>query len=372
MSTPGDGGHIPITCWYIDTRPLHPDKSRDEVLLPLLSTVSIQDQQNITRFMQAKDKLMSLASTLLKYLFIHRTAQIPWSEVTISRWPAPHKRPYWSPPSSWPGTFGLEFNVSHQAGLTVLVGCKTPDKNSSSQPDIHFDILHNGVTPTDSITSPKPRLGVDITCTSESHRGPKKMTNSAEFAKWVDIFAEMFSARERHDMQHAPTTTDSASPLSPGSCARDTNTNSELNPPTEEGHTLAKLRRFYTYWSLKEAYIKMVGEGLLASWLRELEFTNVIPPPLPPATASHDSWGSPIYNTAHEDYLNSFRISLRQQPVDDVVMSLTSYGSSFIIATAMKGIPQPLSDLEPEWRPIDIEQEIRRCAEGRCACPLLR
>jgi 4'-phosphopantetheinyl transferase len=377
MSIAGDTGHVPITRWYIDTRPLHPDKSRDEVPLPLLPTVSAQDQQNITRFMQAKDKLMSLASTLLKYLFIHRTAQIPWSEVTISRWPAPHKRPYWSPPSPWPGTFGLEFNVSHQAGLTALIGCKTPDKTSSSQPDIHFDIQHNGATPTDSISAPKPRLGVDITCTSESHRGPKKMTNSAEFAKWVDIFAEMFSARERHDMQHAPTTittstTDSTSFPHPRLFAQDTNTNSELSLPTEEDHTLAKLRRFYTYWSLKEAYIKMAGEGLLASWLRELEFTNVISPPLPPATASDDSWGPLIRSATNEDHSNGFGVSLRQQPVADVAMSLISYGSSFIIATAMKGISQSSSDLEPEWCPIDIEQEIRPCAEGRCACPLLR
>jgi 4'-phosphopantetheinyl transferase len=376
MAIASDTGHIPITHWYIDTRPFHPDKNRDQVSLPLLSTISAQDQQNITRFMQAKDKLMSLASTLLKYLFIHRTAQIPWSEVIISRWPAPHKRPYWSPPSSWPGTFGLEFNVSHQAGLTALVGCKTPDKDSSSQPDIHVDTLHNGETPTDSISASKPRLGVDVTCTSESHRGPKRMTNSAEFAKWVDIFAEMFSAQERHDMQHTPTTTtttitDSTPFPYPHLFTQDTNTNAELNPPTEEDHTLAKLRRFYTYWSLKEAYIKMVGEGLLASWLRELEFTNVIPPSLPPATASHDSWGSPIYS-ATKDHPNSFKISLRQQPVTDVAMSLTSYGSSFIIATALKGIPQSPSELEPEWRLINIEQEIRPCAEGRCSCPLLR
>ena len=116
----------------------------------------------------------------------------------------------------------------------------------------------------------------------------------------------------------------------------------------------------------------MAGEGLLASWLRELEFTNVIPPPLPLATASHDSWGPLIHSATNEDHSNSFGVSLRQQFVADVAMSLVSYGSSFIIATAMKGITQSPSDLESEWRPIDIEQEIRPCAEGRCACPLLR
>jgi 4'-phosphopantetheinyl transferase len=360
MSTSVDGGPLPITRWYIDTRSRQPEQMRAEVALPLLSTVSARDQENITRFMQAKDRLMSLASTLLKYLFIHRTAQIPWSHVAISRWPQPHKRPYWSPPSSWPGTYGLEFNVSHQAGLTALVGCKTPDKDSSAQPDVHLDVLHNGTLPNNSNAVAKPRLGVDITCTSESHRGPKQMTTSAEFAKWVDIFTEMFSARERYDMQHAPTT------------------DTQLEPPTEKGATLAKLRRFYTYWSLKEAYIKMVGEGLLASWLRELEFSSVVPPPppLPAPTPSsnkqppEDSWGATIHN-ATEANPAGFQISVRQHAVEDVAMSLTAYGSTFIIATATKGMSPSPSDLEPEWRQIDIEQDIRPCAEGRCDCPLL-
>jgi 4'-phosphopantetheinyl transferase len=351
-----DSGPVPITRWYIDTRSLQPGKTRAEVPLPLLSTVSALDQENIIRFVQAKDKLMSLASTLLKYLFIHRTAHIPWSEVSISRWPAPHRRPYWSPPSSWPGTFGLEFNVSHQAGLTALVGCTTLEKDSSSRPDLQFDILHNGTTPTTSSSVANPRLGVDITCTSESHRGPKQMTTSAEFAKWVDVFTEMFSARERSDMQHAPVTI----------------TDTETNPATQEAETLAKLRRFYTYWSLKEAYIKMVGEGLLASWLRELEFSSVVPPPLPiPAPDQpEDSWGPTIHSETQHNPAG-LKISLRQQPVHDASLSLTAYDSTFIIATAAKGIPPAPADMEPEWRQIDFEQDIRPCAKGRCDCTLL-
>lgn len=353
-----------ITHWYIDTRPLQPEKVRAEVPLPLLSTVSAPDQAGITRFLQAKDKLMSLASTLLKYLFIHRTAQIPWSQVAISRWPAPHKRPYWSPPASWPGTFGLEFNVSHQAGLTALVGCKTPEKDSSSQPDVLVDVLRDDTTPTESHPITKPKLGVDIACTSESHRGPKQMTTSVEFAKWLDIFTEMFSARERHDMQHAPVV----------------DPDKETNPATETDETLAKLRRFYTYWSLKEAYVKMVGEGLLAPWLRELEFSSVIPPPLPfaPGASTRDSslppedWWGPTHYSATADNPSGFKVSLRQQPVPDVSMSLTAYGSTFLVATATKGILPPPKDSEPHWRQLDLEQDIRPCAEGRCDCLLLR
>ncbi len=40
----------------------------------------------------------------------------------------------------------------------------------------------------------------------------------------------------------------------------------------------AKLRRFYTFWALKEAYVKMTGDALLADWLRVLEFRKVRAP----------------------------------------------------------------------------------------------
>jgi len=326
--------------------------------------VSAPDQANISRFMQAKDRLMALASTLLKYLFVHRTAQIPWSHVAISCWPAPHKRPYWSPPPSWPGTFGLEFNVSHQAGLTALVGCKAPEKDSSAQPDALFDALRNGTTPAMSPSVGPPRLGVDIACTSESHRGPKQMTTSAEFAKWLNMFTEMFSARERHDMQHAPAA----------------GSDNRASPTTTMDESLAKLRRFYAYWSLKEAYIKMVGEGLLAPWLRELEFSSVIPPP-PPSVPTAGAYG---YNSSPEDLWgptnysattgesSGFKISIRQQPVPEVSMTLTAYGSNFLIATETRGIPSSAACSEPQWGRLDIQQDIRPCAEGRCDCPLLR
>ena len=349
MSAATDTGHIPITHWYVDTRSLHPETRRAEVPLPLLSSVSVSDQAKITRFVQAKDKLMSLASTLLKYLFIHRTAQIPWSEVTISRWPAPHKRPYWSPTPSWPGTFGLEFNVSHQAGLIALIGCKTPERDSSSQPDLHLDVLHSDTRHNESNVVSRPRLGVDITCTSESHRGPKQITTSAGFAKWVDIFTEMFSSRERDEMQHSPIPTTIS------------------DSQTEEAKTLAKLRRFYTYWSLKEAYIKMVGEGLLASWLRELEFSDVVPPSVPD---QENEWG-PTFNSATINNPASFKILLQRQPVQGVSMTVSSYGSTFIVATAMNEATSTPANPEPEWRLLDIEQDIRPCAEGRCRCLVL-
>ena len=348
MSTSQDSYSVPITRWFIDTRPLHPaDPKSTNLILPLLSALTSEEQANITRFYQPKDKLMSLASTLLKFLFIHQTARIPWSEVVISRWPAPHKRPYWSPPTFWPRTYGLEFNVSHQAGLTALMGCQTQDRDSSSRPGP--DLSTTGDSTSEPSPASPPRLGVDITCTDEAHRGPRNIITITALAQWIDIFSEMFSAQERRDMLHAPVSS---------------------VPPThgEQTHVTAKLRRFYAYWSLKEAYIKMVGEGLLASWLRELEFSDVTAPDVvASADQDADAWGPAIKSTSSSNPAG-FQVTLYKKTVDDVAMELVAYGSSFIIATAMKGVADEKATAEQNWRKVDIERDIRPCAEGRCTC----
>lgn len=299
---------------------------------------------------------MSLASTLLKYLFIHQTARIPWSEVTVSRWPAPHKRPYWSPPTSWPGDFGLEFNVSHQAGLTALVGCETPEKHSSAHPGADLSTETSASQPKPITAKSPPRLGVDITCTNEAHRGPRAVTTQTSLEGWVDIFSEMFSAREREAMKSNPV---------PEFSTTTTTTTTE----GEADQVLAKLRRFYACWSLKEAYIKMVGEGLLASWLTELEFRDVVAP-APARGGDVDSWGAGITNATSQDKSSAkeFQIVLHDDRVTDIAMELVAYGETFIVATAMKGVVDPESSLQRKWRKIDIERDIRPCAEGGCGC----
>ena len=294
---------------------------------------------------------MSLSSALLKHLFIHRIAHIPWSDITISAWPAPHKRPYWSPPASWAGNFGLEFNVSHQAGLTVLMGCRTPDRDSSSQPQ---DVLSTtnaaecGGAP--ETTSPKPRIGVDVTCTSEPGRRPQRITNDAELGKWVDIFTEMFSARERDQIRHDPFPLHSQSVLA-------------------EDRIEAKLRRFYTYWSLKEAYIKMVGEGLLAKWLRELEFRAVVSPrPVPKAEEDEWEWGfeDPVTHATRNDA--ALLTYLHGQRIENVKIELDAYQDIFIIASAIRGVTDQPDHTRQKWIRIDLERDIGPCVEGRCDC----
>jgi 4'-phosphopantetheinyl transferase len=89
---------------------------------------------------------MSLGSALLKRLFVHQTLDVPWKDIKFGRKRDPkHGKPcaLLAPTTPHPSPLPapIEFNVSHQAGLVALVGCKA-------------DILD-------------AELGVDIVCVNE-------------------------------------------------------------------------------------------------------------------------------------------------------------------------------------------------------------
>ncbi|KAK5219058.1 hypothetical protein LTR99_006560 [Exophiala xenobiotica] len=425
--------HSSITRYYIDTRPLVSSSPKS---LPLLSTLQITDQESVTRFIRPADRFMSLASALLKYTFIHRRAGIPWSDIHISRTPAPHKRPYWEPPDLWTGPNpsdssapsssdtksdikGLEFNVSHQAGLVAIMGCTTPTAQlPNPSPSISSATPLSPSLPTQQLKqlnldghhSPVPiagqvRLGVDIACTNEDKRTPKDLNTQAKFEEWVDIFAEMFSDRERRIMMHAPVHVPVAE-REEGDYGWDSSTSSEdgknmlLTGGGKDAKIIEqKLRRFYAYWGLKEAYIKMVGEGLLASWLRELEFLDVVPPAVPEAVsrarsrsrsrnrvggmnvpnvqANNHSHLHPQAGLQHEvekwtppeKAERGVTTLFRGKKVEDVDIELVAYDEDFLVATAMRGVEEVEDGMQAKkWVRLDIENDIRPCAEGKCDC----
>ncbi|EXJ90767.1 hypothetical protein A1O1_03871 [Capronia coronata CBS 617.96] len=425
-----------IDRYYIDTRPLVPIPSNTKSTqpLPLLSTLQYSDQEAVTRFIRPADRFMSLASALLKYTFIHRRAKIPWSRVQVSRTPHPHRRPYWTPLEDWKAPVegdsgsrigGLEFNVSHQAGLIAIVGCSTPTAQlptphthvapgSSASSDSYEQLdLTGHRTPT--LTPNEVRLGVDIACTNEDKRTPQDMTTQEKFDEWVDIFAEMFSDRERWNMRHAPIPVPVVE-REEGECwdSEGSSVDTANGTPLQDRDARLinlKLRRFYAYWSLKEAYIKMVGEGLLADWLRELEFLNVVAPPEPahhhPSrdhTPTHSSARTSsvapkhLPNVQANNNAHLYPPELRHQnearkwtppdkaergmtallhgkKVEDVDIELVAYDEDFMVSTAMRGVeeqePGSIADDTSQWKRwlrLDIEEDIKPCAEGRCSC----
>ncbi|EXJ82692.1 hypothetical protein A1O3_06506 [Capronia epimyces CBS 606.96] len=407
-----------IDRYYIDTRSLVPALSKAEPSppLPLLSTLQFSDQEAVTRFIRPADRFMSLASALLKYTFIHRRAKVPWSHVQISRTPHPHRRPYWAPTEDWEppeedtGRIGgLEFNVSHQAGLVAIVGCGIPTAQLPTLDAHHippsdsstlvgsFDGLDLTGHHTLSLAPGEVRLGVDIACTNEDKRTPQDITSQAKFDEWVDIFAEMFSDRERWNMRHAPIHVPVVEHEEGDYWDSDSSSADTANG--EATLVSLKLRRFYAYWALKEAYIKMVGEGLLANWLRELEFLNVVAPASPvnhqnrhhnpnSSRALSPSPNKPPHvqhnNRPHVDVMKwtsperaerGTTTLLYGRRVEDVDVELVAYDEDFILATAMRGVKEPEPGDRPgdrarwkRWVRLDIEEDIRPCAEGRCRC----
>ncbi|KAL4910242.1 hypothetical protein BDW74DRAFT_49866 [Aspergillus multicolor] len=318
-----------LTRWYIDTRHL----TVSTTALPLLETLQATDQTAVQKYYHMKDKHMSLTSNLLKYLFIHRTCRVPWSSIVISRTPDPHKRPCYIPSSDSKASgedtvVNVEFNVSHQASMVAIAGTTIPP----------------GVTP-------KPEVGLDITCVNE-RQGRKGEERSLDaLHKYIDIFSEVFSAAEMDAMRSLHGAPSSSSP-----------TGERL---VEYGYRL-----FYTYWALKEAYIKMTGEALLAPWLRELEFSNVIAPAAVAESGEvADQFGEPY---------TGVKTTLYKKVVEDVRIEVAALNGDYLFATAARGgglgagpQSEPGSESPDAWMPfkkLDIERDIRPCATGVCSC----
>ncbi|PWY70478.1 4'-phosphopantetheinyl transferase [Aspergillus heteromorphus CBS 117.55] len=339
-----------VARWYIDTRRL----TATTTSLPLLETLQPTERDAVQKFYHLKDKHMSLASNLLKYLYIHRAGRIPWAQIHLSRTPAPHKRPCFIPSpqllESHPEPIPpIEFNVSHQNSLVVLAGTTTSPTSTPTPtpPPSSSSLLSHSPNPTlPTSTSPSPptpilttpQLGIDITCTNERHgtRGPEPRTRTS-FESYISIFTEVFSATELHEI-------------------------SSLTHPTRKWALTSaagveySYRVFFTYWALKEAYIKMTGEALLAPWLRELEFSDVVAP---------DVGEGPYRGT---------RVWLRGTEVEGVRVEVVAFEGDYLVATAARGggVGEQAVDGEGDvWEElvrVDLESDVRPCTAGTCRC----
>ena len=157
---------------------------------------------------------------------------VPWEDVQLTRKGDPkHGKPAIKPPHG--GAAPVDFNVSHQAGLVALAGC----------------------------SSALGLVGVDITCANE--RNDQRAIDAHGFDAWIELHEQVFSPADLRAMKAR----------TPG-----------LDVP-------AKIRRFYAYWCLKEAYVKLEGEALLADWLQDVEFRNVKVPYAAAQTGERDQAG---------------------------------------------------------------------------------
>jgi len=305
----------------------------------VLDLIPAEEAKLCTRKVFIADSKLSLGSALLKRLYVSQALGITWDDVRFGRRGDPkHGKPAALLPD---GSFApLDFNISHQAGLVALIGWKPDDpKTFTGQP---------------------AQVGVDLVCPHE--RDDYRTIDSEGFDGWIDIYEEIFSDEERFDMKY---NVDSVTLLDGQVVGRDaigrgdrcvrrgqtlTATLPSDGETTFDSELLidAKLRRFYTYWCYKEAYIKLTGEALMAPWLKQLQFHNVKSPNpgTQPRCSVHGVWGEKV---------NDVEVSLYHKQATDIKMAIQAYEEHSMIATAAKGADLP--DV-PSFKRLDLEADV--------------
>lgn len=148
---------------------------------------------------------------------------------------------------------------------------------------------------------------------------------------------------------------------------------------------MGKLRRFYTFFALKEAYVKMTGEALLAGWLRDVEFRNVVVPgpgerseslrKLEDSEATAGGGGRDGEANWGNNIQRETEVWIYGKQQKGVKMGLRGWGMGFLVAVAIDGEIHEECDGKGEekgkgagWRFLDWKKDISDCAEGRCLC----
>lgn len=293
-----------IVQWIVDTRNLWPTAEKtaqletEVCILPrpfsrftsnhatqaarALALLNPEERKSVLRYLFVRDAKMSLASHLLKHYVISKTLDLPWAETKITR-NAKTKPIYAAPDPSNPSP--IDFNVSHQAGLVALVAAHGSDVD----------------------------VGCDVVCMSERADRDQAMIAKEGWPAFVDMHADVFAPGEAAYLKHRIL---SAIPgaLPAGASAKQVNE--------------FKLRCFYTLWCLREAYVKMTGEALLAPWLNVLEFKNFRPP------RPQEEMGKVREDV--EDVVKVEDVWFEGRRVDDANVCLRSLGSDYMTCSAVR------------------------------------
>lgn len=249
---------------------------------------------------------MSLASHLLKHLIITK-CNIPWSRSTVSR--DPNGKPCFKPTDGADHVI-FDFNVSHQAGVVSLIA---------------------------AVGIKGAQVGTDVVCVNERLQQDYAHISKYGFADWVDVHADVLADSEVEFMKSAPPE------------------DRKLGAKTM---IEKQLRRFYAIWCLREAYVKMTGEALLAPWLKELEILDVQSP-----VAKE---GIDASSLEEGEVVRQFANYFQGKAVTDVKTELTALGSHYMIVGSIR-IPKELTEARVmlgQWQQLDLEKDVLRVAEA--------
>ena len=347
-----------VTTWLLDTRTLW---SGDNIYsangaAQALALVSLEEQKIITSKMFIADARMSLASALLKRLFISQTLGIPWNEVRIARKGDPkHGKPCAVDRIGRP-IDGIDFNISHQNGLVALIGWDGRHLHAYTPGGSVNGILSPAEGPEQGVT-----VGVDIVCVNE--RDDYRTIDAEGLDGWVDIYDCIFSDEERWGMKYDVdyVTLLDGTHLTAHEIGRHDRCiarNTDISVQNASGQLVkfnseqlieAKLRRFYAYFCYKEAYVKLSGEALLAPWISELEFFNVISPKpgVQARCSTHGTWG---------EMVNNVEVHLHGKELHNVHMNIQAFEEDFMIAVAMQGDVEMLKT--PPFTTLELQTDV--------------
>ncbi len=263
-----------------------------------LNFLTAEEREKVLRFYHIRDVKLSLGSQLLKHCAVVKSCRVPWSESRISKHDN-HKPCY--VPKNGSGKH-LEFNVSHHGSLVALAGCTDKDT----------------------------QIGVDVVQV-DTVKDVSKVRQEG-WSSWVSTYAAVFSDREVQDI---------ATWKPSGSL---------------DGDALltAKLRHFYAHWCLKEAYVKMTGEALMAPWLQDMEFRNVQAPRAASDLSVKDSkedWG---------EAFSDVEVWRDGKQVTGVRLELQAFRDDYMIGTASSRLDAPYSP----YKLLDLQQDVYSAAEA--------
>ncbi|KAM3489610.1 hypothetical protein MY3957_007113 [Beauveria namnaoensis] len=293
--------------WVLDTRKLWPEAATtaelEHVAVRAMNLLLDTERDAVLRYYHVRDAKLALGSALLKRLVIaQHVPGVAWDAATAVR--DPHTKPVFYHPAGSPTHQPLLFNVSHQAGLVAVLAARgAPDGT---------------------------QLGVDVVCPGERRARDLEALRTDGWAKYVEM----------HD-----------SVLSPVEARRLRNVSAE-GSSFEQGAD-RRLAYFYALWCLREAYVKMTGEALLASWLGDLEMRGWAPPPPPPPGDASEEGGLEVFFGPGGG-----------KRVEDVDLRIEWFlGREYMISTSVRN-PDPGAPLQlGKFELLDLDTVLRHAEE---------
>ena len=298
--------HSPVFRYILYVDPVLHDESQkksqpwhlEPQISRFLDMLPEDEQASTLKFFRTPDKARALGSRLLKHLAIVRACNIAWNASKVSAQPV-NGKPCYQPPSPKGPT--VEFNVSHDDNVVILAGVR------GNEYQVGIDVMN--------VKKARDRVAW------RDHGG---------WEGWINTFEAAFHPNEMKAMR-------------------------DFHPSGTNDHAIRiqKLRLFYCYWVLKEAYIKMTGEAFRDPHIKQLEFRGVRAPKSAyeaPQPGNPIPWGEIVKN---------FEVWKHGRQLQNVYMELQALGPDYVVATAISKSDDGADEQPfPPVEVIDLQRDV--------------